>query len=129
MTLYEAAVFDLADEIQHLLRSADGKRGDDDIAAAVERALDAGGKRGNVVRPLVGVVTVAVGGFDDEVIGLVDVLRVAENRLVEVSDIAGKDDLFLTVVFPEPDLDGRRAQKMPDVGKAYRNRFVDLYLA
>ena len=74
-------------------------------------------------------VTVAVGGFDDEVIGLVDVLRVAENRLVEVSDIAGKDDLLLTVVFPEPDLDGRRAQKMPDVGKAYRNRFVDLYLA
>ena len=87
VTFYEAAIFYLADKIQHLLRPADGKRRDNDIAAAVERALDAGGKRGDVVRPLVGVVAVAVGGFNDEIIGFIDMLRVAEYGLIEVSDV------------------------------------------
>ncbi len=51
--LYKTAVFDLADEVQHFLRSADCKGGDNDIAAAVERALDAAGQRGDIVGALV----------------------------------------------------------------------------
>ena len=64
MPRYKAAIFDLADKIQHFLRSADSERGDHDIAAAVERALDACGKLGNVIGALIGVVAVTVGGLD-----------------------------------------------------------------
>ena len=129
MPRYKAAIFDLADKIQHLLRPADGKRGDNDVAAAVERALDAGGKPGNIIGALVGVVAVAVGGFDYEVIGFVDMLRVAEYRLIEVAYIAGENYLFLAAALLEPDLDSCRAEQMPDVGEAYRDRFVHLDLA
>ena len=74
-------------------------------------------------------VAVTVGGLDHEVIGFVDVLRVAEYRLIEVAYIAGEDDLLFAVALFEPDLDSCRTEQMPDIGETDRDRFVDLHLA
>ena len=72
---------------------------------------------------------VAVGGLNDEVIGVLNVLGVAEDGLVEVSYVAGENDLFFAAVLAEPDLDGGGAEQMPDVGKAHSDGFVELYAA
>ena len=71
-------------------------------------------------------IAVAVGGFDDEIIGVLDVLGVAEDGLVEVSYVAGENYLLFAAVLAEPDFDGGGAQQMPDVGKTHRDGLVEL---
>ena len=45
MPPHQSSFLDFADEIQHFLRSPDGKGGDDQIAAAVKGLLNLPGKR------------------------------------------------------------------------------------
>ena len=118
-------VLDLADEVEHLLRAANGERRDHQIAAAVERALDAVGQRGDIVRPRA-VVTVAVSRFDHDIIRAVHGLRVAEDGLIDVAHVAGEDDLFFHAGLRQPRLDTRTAEQMPHVGKANHDVFADL---
>ena len=71
-------------------------------------------------------IAVAVGGFYDEIIGVLDVLGVAEDGLVEVSYVTGENYLFFAAVLAEPDFDGGGAQQMSDVGKTHRDGLVEL---
>ena len=72
------------------------------------------------------VMAVSVGALHDHVIRLVNVLGIADQGLVLVADIAGKDDFLRHAVFGGPDLDGRRAQKMAHVRETQGDIAVQL---
>ena len=67
---------------------------------------------------------VPVGRLHDCVICFFRVDRIPDQWLVEVSDIAGKDDLLLHSVFLHPDFNGSRAQQMADIRKPNRNLII-----
>ena len=113
----------MAQKVEHLLRAADGERGDDDVAAAVERALQHFGEGAGVVEAHLFVEAVAVGGLDDKHIGTFHALRVAQKGLVRVAHVAAEDHLALRVALAQPQFDGRGAEQMADVRKAYLHAF------
>ena len=113
---HELFLLDLADGIQQLLRPSHGKGRDDDAAAAVKRALDVPRQRGDGVAGAL-VQPSAVGGLYNEHVRRVHGLRVAQDGLAGVADVAGKDDLFLNAVLRQPQLHARRAEQMPHVRK------------
>ena len=123
----EAALLYLADKVQHLLRTADGEGRNDHVAAAVEHELDALCKLRHVVRQVNAVQPVAVCGLDDQIFRVLHMLRILEYWLVLVADVSAESDLALLAVFVQPDLDGRRAEQVPDVGEADADAVVDLY--
>ena len=125
VAVHHAGVLDLADEIQQLLRAADGERRDDHVAAAVERALDAVRERGQIVHARA-VAAVAVGRLDEHVVRARDGLRVADDGLVGVADVAGKDDLLFRAALGEPCLDARAAEQVADIREADDDVFPDL---
>ena len=61
--------------------------------------------------------TVTVGALHNHIICLVRVLRILDQRLILVSDIAGEDDLFLYTVLIDPDFNGRRSQEVSHIRK------------
>ena len=61
---------------------------------------------------------IPVGRLHDHIIRLMNVLRIPDQGLVAVSDIAGEHQLPLHAVFLEIDFNGGRAQKMPGVNEA-----------
>ena len=126
VSVYKAALLDLAYEVQDLLCAADGKGGDNEVPAGVERRLDELCKLGDVVRALGGVQPVAVGGFYHEVVRALHKLRVAEDGLIDVADIAAEADAALLAVFVQPYLYCRRAEQMPHVGQADGHAVIDL---
>ena len=125
VAVHHAGVLDLADEIQQLLRAADGERRDDHVAAAVERALDAVRERGQIIHARA-VTAVAVGRLDEHVVRARDGLRVADDGLVGVADVAGKDDLLFRAALGEPRLDARAAEQVADIREADDDVFPDL---
>ena len=88
-----ALVLDEPAEVEHqLLGPLDGEDRDDDVArrrAAVSR-IDPGQQVVDPARVLV--VPVAVGRFHDDVIGLLEERRVADDGPVPLADVAGEDD-------------------------------------
>ena len=126
--LDELLILDLADKVQKLLRAAHSERRDDDVAALAERFVDDLGKLVGIA-PDLGVVAVAVGRLHHDVVGLFEKLRVADNGLVDVADIAGEDDRLVHAVFLQFERDGRRAEQMPRVGehRAHTLAEVDLF--
>ena len=62
---HQPPLLDLPDGVEHFLRPPHGKGGDDQIAAPIQRPLDAGGQLAHHVAPLLGVQAVAVGGLND----------------------------------------------------------------
>ena len=107
MPVYKSALLDLADEIQNLLRPADGKGRNDQIAAAIKRLLDPQSQLAHVIRTLFTVQPISVGGFDDEIIRLLHRTRIAENGLVGIAHVAGEGDLPRLPCLGQPDLDRR----------------------
>ena len=69
--------------------------------------------------------TVAVGRFDNEIVRLGDGQRIVQDRLVDIADVAGEDDLSLSAVLPQPEFDAGRAQQMADIGKAHAKAVGD----
>ena len=61
---------------------------------------------------------VAIGGFDDEIVGIGNVLRVADDALVFVSDVAAENYFFGDIFFGQPQLDACRTEKMTYIGKS-----------
>ena len=59
--------------------------------------------------------SVAVSGLHDDIVRLPRHLRLFQERLALIPDIAGKDDLFLHIPLFQPDLDAGGAQKMADI--------------
>ena len=126
--LDELLILDLADKVQKLLRAAHSERRDDDIAALAERFVDDLGKLVGIA-PDLGVVAVAVGRLHHDVVGLFEKLRVADNGLVDIADIAGEDDRLVHAVFFQLQRDGRGTEQMARVGehRAHTLAEVDLF--
>ena len=122
----QLALFDLPDKIQNLLCSANREGGDDHVSAAIQGFLDTRGQLCHIIHPLGAVEPVAVGGFDHEIIRLLDMLRVLQDRLVGVAHISAEADFPSLSILLQPDLDGRGAQKVAYIRHADADGFVDL---
>ena len=123
----KAPVLDLPDEVQQLLRAAHGKGGDHHVAALGQCFVDD-------LRQLVGVaphlrvVAVAVGGFHQHIVGAVEELGVADDRLIHVADIAGEYDRPRLAALAAGQLDAGGAQQVARVDKLRRHIVSDLHL-
>ena len=113
----EVFQLDLAQEVEHLLRAADGERGDDDVAAAVERTLQHCGEGAGVVEAHLFVEPVAVGGFDHQVVRMGHLLGVFDDGLIGVAHIAAEDDFPGLPLLLQPHLDTGGAQQVPHIRK------------
>ena len=125
MPLHEALLLDLTDGVQKLLRPADRKRRNDHAAAPVKGALQNSGKLSNGISGLL-MQAVSVGGFDDKIIGSIYMLRIFDDRLVNISDISGKYDFFAYTVFCDPDFNAGRTKQMTDICEAEFDSFTEL---
>ena len=123
--LDEALLLHLPDEVQQLLGAAHGEGGDDDVAALLKGLVDdLGQSLGIALRRLVE--PVAVGALGEHVVGVPDVLGVADDGLIPVADVAGKDHLAGVVPLGEPHLHAGRAQQVPGVHEAHLHPVGDL---
>ena len=123
---HQAPLLHLTDEVQKLLGAAHGEGGDDDVAPPGKGLVDDGGQSlGIALRHLVE--PVAVGALHDHVVGLVDVLRVPDDGLVPVAQVAGKNNLFGDPVLREPQLHTGGAQQMARVHEAQADSFAQIY--
>ena len=123
----ELFLADLADIVEHLLRASDGERRDDEIAAAVERALDIIGQQLDR-RNMAVVQTVAVGRFDHNIVRVRDRFRhVADDGLVEIADIAAEHHLALHAVLGHKDLDAGAAEQVAHIAEADGEVLADLH--
>ena len=88
-----------------------------DVPPLGEDLVNQGGQSpGIALRRLV--VPVAVGGLHHHIIRFGRVFRIFDQRLVTVSDIAGKYHLLRHTVFRRPDLNAGRTEQMSDIRKA-----------
>ena len=125
--LDEALLLHLPDKVQQLLGAAHGEGGDDHVAPIAQSLVNNGGQVGGVVRLLVHVVEpVAVGALGEHIVGVPDVLGVADDGLIPVADVAGKDHLAGVVPLGEPHLHAGRAQQVPGVHEAHLHPVGDL---
>ena len=110
--------------IQHFLCAAYGKCGNDHVAAAVECVLQIFCERFDDAFALF-VEAVTVGGFDYHKVGFVNGDRVAEDGLVNIAHVPGKQNLSFVLSFLQPYFNGCRAQQVPCVVEANGYVFVD----
>ena len=112
----ESLLLDLTDKVKDLLRPAHCEGRNYNVSSAVQSSLD---DLRELLDMLVGPVmgTVTVGALHNHIICLIRVLRILDQRLILVSDIAGEDDLFLYTVLIDPDFNGRRSQKVSHIRK------------
>ena len=123
----ELFLADLADIVEHLLRASDSERRDDEIAAAVERALDVIGQQLDR-RDMAVVQAVAVGRFDHNIVRVRDRFRhVADDGLVEIADIAAEHHLALHAVLGHKDLDAGAAEQVAHIAEADGEVLADLH--
>ena len=99
------------------IRDSHCKARDDHIAAAVEGALQDLRQLGHIVGPRA-VAAVTVGGLHKDVIRVLQIRGILDDRLVEVADVAGEDQLCGRAVLRHPYLDAGRAQQMAHIHKA-----------
>ena len=107
-------------KVQHLLRSSNSKRRDHEVAAAVERFLNDFCQLRYIIR-FRAMAAVAVGGFHNHVIGTLRVLRIVDQRLMDISDIAGEEQFFRHTVLCQPQLNGCGAEQMTGIEKTDLN--------
>ena len=121
----EMLLLDLAEKVQQLLRTAHRKRRHHDIAAPIEgplrdvhEILQMVDRRIMEARP--------VGRLHQHIIRLLDVLRIPNQRLIEVSDITGEHELLRNALFRQPHFDGCRAEQMTRIDKTYPDTIPEL---
>ena len=71
---------------------------------------------------------VSIGGFHDNIVCIVYLLRVLDNWLVFIPDVAGKHKSSCNAVFLDDELYVGRAEQMPRVCKPRCYTFADLYV-
>ena len=123
----QALFLDLPDKIQHLLGPAHGKGGDHHVAAPVKGRLYFTRQSRNIVRALLSVEPVAVGGFDHQIVRLLHLLGVLEDGLIRIAHVTAEGDLSVLTVLRKPDLDGGGTEKMAHIGKADGHTVVHLH--
>ena len=109
--------FDFADKIQQFLCTPHCKRRDDQISAPAQCMFDHICQFGHMIGRCI-VQTIAVGGFHYNVISSVRILGIFNQGAVGIAHISGKYDLFLNIVFFNPDLDRSGAEQMSYITEA-----------
>ena len=122
VSVYTSFFFNLSDKIQHLLRTSDCKRRNDNASSTVKGMLDHFGEHCHIIRTVT-VTSVTVSGFHDYIICIVEIDRVFDQWLVQITDIAGEDDFFLFAIFLNRDLNTCRAKKVAGIYKANADSF------
>ena len=122
VSVYTSFFFNLSDKIQHLLRTSDCKRRNDYASSTVKGMLDHFGEHCHIIRTVT-VTSVTVSGFHDYIICIVEIDRVFDQWLVQITDIAGEDDFFLFAIFLNRDLNTCRAKKVAGIYKANADSF------
>ena len=115
--LHKALFLDLTDKVEHLLRAAHRKAGNDHIAAPVKGALQDLRQLAHIVR-LRAVAAVAVGRFHKGVVRLFDVSRILDDGLIQIADITGEYQLGRGLTLGDPKLYAGRAKQMAHIHKA-----------
>ena len=126
MIFYELFFFDLAEEIQDLLRTSDRKGRNHHVTATVKGRLQNFRQLLNVIRTLFGVKPVSIGGFHDNIISFLRIRRILNERLVFISNVSGKDNFLRYVFFRCPDLNTGRSQEMTYICKTDLHPFTNL---
>ena len=126
VTRHQLLFLDLTDEVKHFLRASDSKGRNDHIAAAVERPLNHFCQFSHVIRLFVAVTPVTVRGFHNHVIRLRNVAGIADDRLIQVADIARKNNFFRHAIFCEPQFDARGPQQMPGIDQTHPDAVCDV---
>ena len=128
MPVHQLLYLDLAEKIQHLLGPSYRKGRNHHIAAPVKSLLQDLGQFSHIVRTLLAVQAVTVGGFHHHIIRPGSILGIPQNRLSVISQVTGEHDLLLHVVLFQPDLNTCRAQQMPHIRKPDPHLITDLNL-
>ena len=102
--------------IDNLLRAPDGKRGDDDFAVLLERFADEFADQIVRVRALL-VDARGVGGFDLEIIHVLDGNRVAQQFIAAAPDVAGEQLAEFSAVFLNVQNHLRRTENVSGVAE------------
>ena len=64
---------------------------------------------------------VSVGRFHHNIICLSDIYRIPDQRLIDISDIAGEEQFFRHTVLCQPQLNGCGAEQMTGIEKTDLN--------
>ena len=94
MVFYHFIRLDLAQEIKQFLSPANRKGRDHHISASVKSLLNDLRKLAHIIRFCIGMEPVAVGGLHYHIIRFFRISRIADKRLIQISDISGKYDLL-----------------------------------
>ena len=122
VSMHASFFLDLTDKIQHFLCTANCKRRNDYTSSTVKGMLDHFGKHCYIIRAFT-VASVTVSRFHDYIICIMEINRILDQWLIQVTDIAGEDDLFLFAIFLNRDLNTCRAKKVAGIYKANADSF------
>ena len=126
VALHSSLFFDLPDKIQHFLCTSYSKRRNHQISSPVKGSLNNLTEKTYIVRS-VSMASVTISGFHDYIICLVKPGRIFDQRLICISNIPGKNNFFLCVLFCDRNLNTCRSQKMPRIYKPYLNSLCRLH--
>ena len=118
VSVYTSFFFNLSDKIQHLLRTSDCKRRNDNASTTVKSMLDHFGKHCYIIRAFT-VASVTVSRFHDYIICIMEINRILDQWLIQVTDIAGEDYFLFFVIFLNDDLNARRSKEMSGIYETY----------
>ena len=118
VSVYTSFFFNLSDKIQHLLRTSDCKRRNDNASTTVKSMLDHFGKHCYIIRAFT-VTSVTVSRFHDYIICIMEINRILDQWLIQVTDIAGEDYFLFFVIFLNDDLNARRSKEMSGIYETY----------
>ena len=118
VSMHASFFLDLTDKIQHFLRTSDCKRRNDNASTTVKSMLDHFGKHCYIIRAFT-VASVTVSRFHDYIICIMEINRILDQWLIQVTDIAGEDYFLFFVIFLNDDLNARRSKEMSGIYETY----------
>ena len=118
VSMHASFFLDLTDKIQHFLCTANCKRRNDYTSSTVKGMLDHFGKHCYIIRAFT-VASVTVSGFHDYIICIMEIDRIFDQWLIQVTDIAGEDYFLFFVIFLNDDLNARRSKEMSGIYETY----------
>ena len=118
VSMHASFSFNLTDKIQHFLCTANCKRRNNYASSTVKGMLDHFGKHCHIIRS-VAVTSVTVSRFHDYIICIMEINRILDQWLIQVTDIAGEDYFLFFVIFLNDDLNARRSKEMSGIYETY----------
>ena len=118
VSMHASFFLDLTDKIQHFLCTANCKRRNDYTSSTVKGMLDHFGKHCYIIRAFT-VASVTVSRFHDYIICIMEINRILDQWLIQVTDIAREDYFLFFVIFLNDDLNARRSKEMSGIYETY----------